>query len=144
VNVESVRRLSLVLILALPATTIGCRSEEPPQDVPDLLLGSVVDHDTGMGLSGVSVDVMINEREFEPRLGPHGTTRPRIREGAGAVTDSSGQFSVDLRGVKSELGLEYPQFTLTMGRLHLSKKGYETLFANYTGPGQKLMLKRIP
>jgi hypothetical protein len=112
--------------------------------VPDLMLGLVVDHDTGMGLSSVSVNVFIYEREFVPRLGPHGTTRPEIRDGAGAVTDPSGHFSVDLRSVKRKLSIAYPQYTLTMGRLHLSKKGYETLFATYSGPGQQLKLKRIP
>lgn len=134
--------VGLVVVLTALLLASGCRSEEPLREVPDLVVGMVVDSDTGAGLVGVSVGILINEREFVPTLGPEGTTRPQIRQRAGAVTDASGRFSIDLMGVKRDLAATFPKHTLTMRDLHLSKKGYETLFATYSGPGQQLKLKK--
>jgi hypothetical protein len=136
--------VALISLLSLSLVMASCRDSEDlgKIEVPDSVNGIVVDKDTGEPLDRVRVILEINERDFVSVIGPEGTTRPKIRQGAGAYTDGKGNFSIDLRKAKADLGVAYPGEQLVMGRLFLSKQGYQYLFETYNGAGQVFRLEK--
>jgi hypothetical protein len=134
----------LAFLLSLSLVMAGCRDSEDrgKVEVPDSVNGVVLDKDTGEPLDRVRVILEINERDSVSVIGPEGTTRPIIRKGAGGYTDAKGNFSIDLRRIKVDLGVAYPGQKLVMGRLFFSKQGYQYSFEAYNGAGQVFRLQK--
>ncbi|MEO8249131.1 MAG: hypothetical protein ABI589_07150, partial [Burkholderiales bacterium] len=93
----------------------------------------------GSPLESVRVGVHVSERIIVPTIGPEGTIRPK-REAAGSSTDRNGEFTIDIRGIKTKLKKLVPGKSIVMDSLILSKDGYATKAEPYKIPGQVIEL----
>jgi hypothetical protein len=120
----------------------GCAGSSGSGAIPDAVSGVVVDAASGAPVPGAEVGIDINERRDLPFIGPEGTPKPRYRRSTGGTTDARGAFSIDLRGIKSELAGAHPDEKWVVHDIHVYKQGYRDLFQAYATPGQTFKLEK--